>query len=271
MELNDDTTAIRNPFLTLLLQSQIGDGQETPVHPNQLSLNEMKLQNPCLSNEKIITTGMTDAMPSPSTSETMEKNKFSQECLHQEVTGFVQEIVTGGNTLEHESEKWQPPVVKESFALPYQVMLSEQVQNEVRAVIVKEQEAQPLNIEKHNPEIQGIDLNRTPQQKPKRKMHRPKVIQEGKPSGAPKPRTPKLVTSKVAKMNEEGSTGKRKYVRKKIVLSSSDASSSMLVDNVVPDGTNRGESVRQCLNFDSESMGARDACPGAAIAFKHCA
>ncbi|RZS21350.1 hypothetical protein BHM03_00053978 [Ensete ventricosum] len=157
------------------------------------------------------------------------------------------------------------------FALPYQVMLSEKVQNEVRAVIVKEQEAQPLNIEKHNPEIQGIDLNRTPQQKPKRKMHRPKVIQEGKPSGAPKPRTPKLVTSKVAKMNEEGSTGKRKYVRKKIVLSSSDASSSMLVDNVVPDGTNRGESVRQCLNFDSESMGARDACPGAAIAFKHCA
>ncbi|RWV93041.1 hypothetical protein GW17_00044524 [Ensete ventricosum] len=158
-----------------------------------------------------------------------------------------------------------------TFALPYQVMLSEKVQNEVRAVIVKEQEAQPLNIEKHNPEIEGIDLNRTPQQKPKRKKHRPKVIQEGKPTRTPKPRTPKLVTPKAAKMIEEGSTGKRKYVRKKIVLSSSDASSSMLVDNVVPDGTNRGKSVRRRLNFDSESMGARDACPGAAKAFEHCA
>ncbi|RWW53433.1 hypothetical protein BHE74_00040112 [Ensete ventricosum] len=252
-------------------------------------------------NQKIITTGGTDAMPSPSTPETTEKNKFSQECLHQEVTGFVLERVTGGNTLEHESEKWQPPVVNAAypsflnltvpssseykvltssdliipsspeFALPYQVMPPEQVQNEVRAVIVTEQEAQPLNIEKHNLEIQGIDLNRTPQQKPKRKMHRPKVIQEGKPTRTPKPRTPKLVTPKAAKMIEEGSTGKRKYVRKKIVLSSSDASSSMLVDNVVPDGTNRGKSVRRRLNFDSESMGARDACPGAAKAFEHCA
>ncbi|URE45550.1 hypothetical protein MUK42_26453 [Musa troglodytarum] len=316
MELSDDTTASRNPFFTLLLQSQIGEGQETPVHPNQLSLNEMTLRNPglsnvetgslltpniCLLSEKIITTGVTDAMPSPSTPETMEKNKFLQDCLHQEVTGFVQERVTGGNTLENESEKWQPPVVKKvhpsflnltvpssseyvvltssdliipsssEFALPYQVMPSEQVQNEVRAVIVMEQDAQPLNIEKHNLEIQGVDLNRNPQQKPKRKKHRPKVIHEGKPTRTPKPRTPKLVAPEVAKMKEEGSTGKRKYVRKKIVLSSSDASPSILVDNVVPDGTNRGKSVRRRLNFDSESMGARHACPGAAIAFEHCA
>ncbi|XP_009379777.2 DNA glycosylase/AP lyase ROS1 isoform X1 [Musa acuminata AAA Group] len=301
MELNDDTTASRNPFFALLLQSQIGEGQETLVHPNQLSLNAMMLRNPSLSNEKIITTGVTDAMPSPLTPETMEKNKFLQECLHQEVTGFVQERVTGGNTLENESEKWQTPVVKKvypsflnltvpsssehvvltssdlimpsssEFALPYQVMPSEQVQNEVRAVVVTEQDAQPLNIEKHNLEIQGVDFNKTPQQKPKRKKHRPKVIKEGKPTRTPKPRTPKLVTPEVAKMKEEGSTGKRKYVRKKIVLSSSDASSSILVDNVVLDGTNRGKSVRRRLNFDSESMGARDACPGAAIAFKHCA
>ncbi|KDP42755.1 hypothetical protein JCGZ_23695 [Jatropha curcas] len=50
----------------------------------------------------------------------------------------------------------------------------------------------------------------TPQQKPRRRKHRPKVITEGKP----RPRKP--VTPKPA-LNTESPTGKRKYVRKKPV------------------------------------------------------
>ncbi|KAI3822572.1 hypothetical protein L1987_10164 [Smallanthus sonchifolius] len=50
------------------------------------------------------------------------------------------------------------------------------------------------------------NLNETPQQKPKRRKHRPKVVTEGKPKRARKPATPKP---------DGSSTGKRKYVRRK--------------------------------------------------------
>lgn len=55
--------------------------------------------------------------------------------------------------------------------------------------------------ENHNPEEGVADLNKTPQQKPKRKKHRPKVAKEGKP--------------KIPKNSKDNATGKRKYVRKK--------------------------------------------------------
>jgi hypothetical protein len=59
------------------------------------------------------------------------------------------------------------------------------------------------------PDEQGIDLNKTPLQKPpKRRKHRPKVIVEGKPK-----RTPKAATTKNTDPKEK-STEKRKYVRK---------------------------------------------------------
>lgn len=58
--------------------------------------------------------------------------------------------------------------------------------------------------------VQGIDLNKTPQQKPpKRRKHRPKVIVEGKPKRTPKPTTTANVNSK------DSPSGKRKYVRRK--------------------------------------------------------
>ncbi|KQJ86995.1 uncharacterized protein LOC100841571 isoform X1 [Brachypodium distachyon] len=52
----------------------------------------------------------------------------------------------------------------------------------------------------------GIDLNKTPPPKTKRKKHRPKVL---KPS-----KTPKSATPKPSKEKEERPSGKRKYVRK---------------------------------------------------------
>ncbi|XP_028094050.1 transcriptional activator DEMETER-like isoform X2 [Camellia sinensis] len=64
--------------------------------------------------------------------------------------------------------------------------------------------------EKNNSEggDRGIDLNDSPQQKPKRRKHRPKVIVEGKPKRTPQPKNPKNT-------NSDNPSGKRKYVRKK--------------------------------------------------------
>ncbi|KAE9465387.1 hypothetical protein C3L33_02708, partial [Rhododendron williamsianum] len=60
---------------------------------------------------------------------------------------------------------------------------------------------------------QGIDLNKTPQLKPpKRRKHRPKVVVEGKPKRTPKPKPPMDSNSK------ETPSGKRKYVRKKPIM-----------------------------------------------------
>ncbi|XWS56333.1 hypothetical protein CRYUN_Cryun09bG0076900 [Craigia yunnanensis] len=57
---------------------------------------------------------------------------------------------------------------------------------------------------------QGIDLIKTPQQKPpKRRKHRPKVIVEGKPKRTPKSATTTNINSK------DNPSGKRKYVRRK--------------------------------------------------------
>ncbi|XWS66738.1 hypothetical protein CRYUN_Cryun05aG0226500 [Craigia yunnanensis] len=65
--------------------------------------------------------------------------------------------------------------------------------------------------ENQNPDNGGshlVDLDRTPQQKQRRRKHRPKVITEGKPRRTRKPVTPKPSGS------QEDPTGKRKYVRK---------------------------------------------------------
>lgn len=92
--------------------------------------------------------------------------------------------------------------------------------------------------ENHNPDKgkeQGIDLNRTPQQKPKRKKHRPKVIREDKPKRTPKPTTPAN--------NKESTSGKRKYVRKAAATKTSDT----------PANAQEANSCKRHLDFNSES------------------
>lgn len=85
----------------------------------------------------------------------------------------------------------------------------------------------------------GIDLNKTPEQKPpRRRKHRPKVIKESKPKRTPKPAVPKNTESKVSH------PGKRKYVRKKA-----------LNEDTIREArdTNTGKATKSCrrvLNFD---------------------
>lgn len=125
---------------------------------------------------------------------------------------------------------------------------------------------------------EGIDLNKTPQQKPKRRKYRPKAVVEGK-----KPKTPKTPnpTNTSAKENvgrkrkyvrknglkesteqEEStkesdpsaaSTGKRKYVRKKGVTESENKQDSTKETDLGA-GT-AAKSCKRALDFDLEKTG----------------
>ncbi|KAF9680168.1 hypothetical protein SADUNF_Sadunf06G0093000 [Salix dunnii] len=93
-----------------------------------------------------------------------------------------------------------------------------------------------------------IDLNITPQQKLRRKKHRPKVINEGKPKGPQKSTTPKSAAS------TENPTGKRKYVRKKALSKSSESSPAEANGQPADPKIFKPakKSCRRALNFDIE-------------------
>uniref|UniRef100_A0A0A9FJQ7 Protein ROS1 n=1 Tax=Arundo donax TaxID=35708 RepID=A0A0A9FJQ7_ARUDO len=89
---------------------------------------------------------------------------------------------------------------------------------------------------------EGIDLNKTPALKSKRKKHRPKVLKEEKPS-----KTPKSATPNSSKGKEGKTPGKRKYVRKQ-------TPAVQPRPEQAPDSNCRAEPkpVRRCLNFDGQ-------------------
>ncbi|KAJ6699284.1 ROS1 putative-RELATED [Salix purpurea] len=93
-----------------------------------------------------------------------------------------------------------------------------------------------------------VDLNGTPQQKPRRKKHRPKVINEGKPKGPQKSTTPQSAAS------TENPTGKRKYVQKKALSKASESSpaeaNGQSADPKIFKPAKK--SCRRVLNFDKE-------------------
>ncbi|XP_073114021.1 protein ROS1A isoform X3 [Elaeis guineensis] len=195
----------------------------------------------------------------------------------------LQQRVVREDIQDKEVMKWQPPVQNQMglcFSnsvgssspepkLPSQVTSSQQTQGEVNAIISSEEApAQELDAQEHRKrENQGIDLNKKTEQKPKRKKHRPKVIREEKPARTPKPVTPKPLTPKRAKNKEENPSGKRKYVRKSKVQNSMDNPTGASGEIANPVNISRTESVRRCLNFDSEDLQARDGCVGSASTF----
>ncbi|XP_027363218.1 protein ROS1-like [Abrus precatorius] len=93
------------------------------------------------------------------------------------------------------------------------------------------------------------DLNKTPQQKSRRRKHRPKVIKEDKPKRTRKPATPKAVQSK------DNLTGKRRYVRRK-GLNKTAASPAEVTGELAKEMPGSANiSCRRSLNFD---MGTKD-------------
>ncbi|KAJ8754087.1 hypothetical protein K2173_001985 [Erythroxylum novogranatense] len=119
----------------------------------------------------------------------------------------------------------------------------------------------------HNFEREGgntIDLNKTPQLKPRRKKHRPKVIREGKPRiqklGTPKHAASSRTQAGKRQVQEKAvntvvyPTGKRKYVRKNAAkkLSTPDEATGESTDSEILLPTKR--SCRRTLNFDVEGQ-----------------
>ncbi|XP_045808298.1 DNA glycosylase/AP lyase ROS1-like [Trifolium pratense] len=106
-------------------------------------------------------------------------------------------------------------------------------------------------MENHNPDEGSslcTGLNKTPEKKPRRKKHRPKVIREGKPKRTPKPATPKPAPSK------ENTTGKRKYVRRKeLKKTSTPAEVTGEIAEETPEAAKM--SCQRSLNFD---IGTKD-------------
>ncbi|KAL2525946.1 transcriptional activator DEMETER [Abeliophyllum distichum] len=94
----------------------------------------------------------------------------------------------------------------------------------------------------------GIDLNKTPQQKPpRRRKHRPKVVVEGKPKRTPKPATPKNNSP------DGNPPGKRKYVRKKDIKTSPTQLTGVVNEVGVSNMNSAAKSCRRMLNFDLEN------------------
>lgn len=90
----------------------------------------------------------------------------------------------------------------------------------------------------------GIDGGSTPQQKPKRKKHRPKVVIEGKPK-----RTQTRVTAN-PNASKDPTKPKRKYVRKKDVIKTT--ASQANIEPLAPEAIGSTKrSSRRALDFDN--------------------
>ncbi|XP_042436649.1 protein ROS1A-like isoform X3 [Zingiber officinale] len=107
-----------------------------------------------------------------------------------------------------------PVIINSGMEMPPELLLSLQQSTELEAVVRSEEGYdQRLNqVTEGKMHNSDFDLNKMPQQKPKRKKHRPKVIKEGKPARTPKPATPMPKTP----------SQKRKYVRRKNAQASSE-------------------------------------------------
>ncbi|XP_042406861.1 protein ROS1A-like [Zingiber officinale] len=244
-----DAAAISNnsPFFSPFIHS--GNNPGVSATPNTLSPDKdffLKLDhhNYGLANSstpntnslmgKTISMGGADVTPYPCTPVCLEKDKFVQDYS---LCQFIDLLNDSSNA----QDKWdstcmsQAPVPKQvefgisefvspppslpvisnsGMEMPPELLLSLQQSTAVEAVVIPEE----VHDQRQNQMTQGklqnsdFDLNKMPQQKPKIKKHRPKVIQQGKPARTSKPATP------IAKTPSQ----KRKYVRRKNVQTSSE-------------------------------------------------
>ncbi|PIA54768.1 hypothetical protein AQUCO_00900981v1 [Aquilegia coerulea] len=174
---------------------------------------------------------------------------------HNQPSELVNAFQNGG------SQEDAIPKANNSFELHSQVSCLESVVNSSPAA--PEKQFQPTvsstcdalstpskeTIQHEKGEDNGIDLNKTPQQKPRKKRkYTPKVLKEGKPK-----RTPK---SAVKQTNtKENKTGKRKYVRKKGINTLSTPSTDVVGDSSGGKQCPVTGSCKRALNFDLEGEG----------------
>ncbi|XP_020260622.1 protein ROS1-like isoform X2 [Asparagus officinalis] len=177
--------------------------------------------------------------------------------LNDETTSFQDLLMNGsGRFSPFAAEK--PAEQSFSNQVDCSQVVTSQNQLEERNVVANSSEE--TIVQQADGENQGIDLNKTPQNKPKRRKYTPKVIREGKPARAPrKPATPKPPKS------VENPSGKRKYVRKNKGESPLEKETpTNAPENIADqDSSSRKKPVRRSLNFDlAESQAAEDQLTG---------
>ncbi|ONK56964.1 uncharacterized protein A4U43_C10F15150 [Asparagus officinalis] len=248
-----------------------------PFSPNLNSLPEYNNASRVFSEQ----------MASPATPATMEKNQRQriQDHLPCEIIDLdpIDEPTSFHDLLRKKSEKPREIIDLDSVDEPtasYQDLLWNEcgkVQQE-QCVFNQGERNMVLNsaeeviVQQAEGDNQGIDLNKTPPPKTRRKKYTPKVIREGKPARTPKkPATPK------PPMTAENAAGKRKYVRKKKdgspqenATNAQEAPKSAPGQIVNDDNRNRNKTVRRSLNFNSEDTQAVDPLAGSgSMAFRH--
>ncbi|KAJ6808476.1 protein ROS1-like isoform X1 [Iris pallida] len=180
-------------------------GLPVPLLPDLNSLPDTHTINTVVSNSVV----------SPETPADFGKNTRSQDFRAVEIIDLVDDD-TATSQNNHHNRFCQQTAVQEallSFSGPgmsSNIVALQQQEGEMNVTPPAE-----ISLQQAEGENPGIDLNKTPEPKPKRKKHRPKVIREGKAAKTTKPVTPKPVTPRRAKKTENPPQAKRKYVWKK--------------------------------------------------------
>ncbi|KAI0494494.1 hypothetical protein KFK09_024632 [Dendrobium nobile] len=226
---------------------QIGDHQEMPSPQNKLlskdSIPITSLPNYDSLPESTMRVSKTMNLSAPATPSTTEKFYRRMQDKHpsSEVTVLVKEGAREENLMAKEVSSSQQTLEKLVSGKDIIVLLEE--------ASVKPIGVQMSSIERKNI---GIDLNVVT---PKRKKHRPKVFNEGKPSRTPKSDNLQLETEE--QTGQKGSNSfKKKYARRKKDLTQSPENAL----GEIVDAESKGETktVRRCLNFDGEGQRAFD-------------
>lgn len=174
---------------------------------------------------------VTAALPfSPVTPDPLKKwenNQFSRK----------ENLPTAGNSPAEKDKQWNlvTSIGNETIQHNHHEILQNVVPSEIISTPLEEKR------DSENISNEGIDLNKTPQQKPpKRRKHRPKVVKEGKPRGIPKAETPKSANP----------GGKRKYVRRKGREESATQKADIMRETTDASARPAERSCRRELNFD---------------------
>ncbi|KAJ6849903.1 transcriptional activator DEMETER-like [Iris pallida] len=231
----------------------LSDGLPFPLPPNLNSAPETSMTN-------------TIVMVPPATPANLGKKTKMQDLRFNKI---IVDDTTSQNVQQNEFRTSQQTALEEalpSFSKPGvspNIVYLQQQESEIN--VLPSAETQLQQAEREN---QGMDLNKTPEQKPRRKKHRPKVIREGKPAKTPKPVTPKPATPRRARKTESPSQGKRKYVwKKKKDPNSVHNPSDTVGESVNSQNGSASKPVRRSLNFDNEKCQARDDRAGSEMMF----
>ncbi|KAJ4720649.1 transcriptional activator DEMETER-like [Melia azedarach] len=179
-----------------------------------------------------ITTALLFSPVTPDPVKNLESNQMS--------TGWHFPTATSSNKEKENQESLIAATGNEAIQHNHNDLLQNVVPSAVISTLLEEKR------DYENGSSEGIDLNKTPQQKPpKRRKHRPKVAGEGKAKRTRKAETPKST----------GPGEKRKYVRRKGLEESATQKADTMRGTNDPSARPVAKSCRRVLNFGLEKNG----------------